>query len=155
MKIRNLLFAVAAMVVAATTTASAQDLSGWTLGGKLGVYSRWAGTTGIGIYGRHALSESLRIEPTLTFLCKKGMSVDIAADVQYPIDTDLGIEVYPLAGLSLNDPGKFGLGINLGAGAGYQLTEKLNIDFGVKWIIQTQKYIANPVVFSLGCGHKF
>lgn len=110
---------------------------------------------GIGVYGRHALGDNLRIEPSFSFLCQTGMSIDLTADVHYPIALSDGFEAYPLAGLSLNDPGSFGLGINVGGGLGYKISDVVNVDFGLKWTLQTQKYITNPFIISFGVGYKF
>lgn len=154
---KKILFALAAIIatLATVNTTSAQSLGDWNVGGRINIYSRWNGTVGIGAYGRYGFDNGLRVEPAVMFLCEKGMSVDISADLQYATEVASGLELYPLAGISLNDPGKFGLGINLGGGAEYYLSERLSTGLGLKWIIQTQKYVSNPLVISLSCGYKF
>lgn len=157
MRLKKFLLTLVAIVATAATvsTTSAQDLSGWSAGGKISIYSGWNGTVGVGVFARHDIGDMFRIEPSFLFLCEKGMSIEVAADLQYPIDLSENFEVYPLAGLTLNDPGKFGLGINIGGGLGYKISNRLTTDLGLKWIIQTQKYISNPIAISLGCGYKF
>ncbi len=153
--LKKIIFAVTALIVASTSLVSAQNAGEWKVGGKLNIYSNWDGAIGIGAYGRYGLNSDFRLEPSFVILCKQGMSVDISADVQYPIQLSPEFELYPLAGLSLNDPGKFGLGVNLGTGLGYKLTNKVSIDFGLKWVIQTQDFTPNPLIFSFGSGYKF
>ncbi len=154
--IKKIFISLVAIVATLSTinTASAQDY-GWTAGGRVSIYSGWNGAVGVGVYARHGIADIFRIEPSFTILCETGMSIEAAADLQYPIGICEGFEAYPLAGVSFNDPGKFGVGINFGGGLGYSISNRLSADFGVKWILQTQKYVSNPVVFSLGCGYKF
>lgn len=154
MTIRKIALAATILLTSITCTL-AQSRGMWSGGAKLNIYSRWGGATGIGVYGRYGLGSGFRIEPSFVILCKKGMSVDISGDLQYPIAITRGVELYPLVGVSINDPGRFGLGMNFGGGVGYMLTNRVNLDFGVKWIAQTQQSIANPVVFSFGGGYKF
>lgn len=161
MKLKSLIVAVVAFVASAVTmSASAQ--SGGSLGngelevgGKINIYSRWDSAVGIGVYGRLGLTENLRVEPSFLYYCNKGASIEIAGDLHYVVDVTDQFEFYPLVGLTLNDPYKFGVGLNLGAGMGFNITDNWGADFGLKWILQSQKYIKNPVVLSFGLGYKF
>lgn len=157
MKLKKLALALIALVAttAFITPTSAQEQGEWTGGVKFNIYSRWNGTAGVGVYARYGLSDALRVEPAVVLLCKKGMSFDISGDLQYPISLSNNLEVYPIAGLSFNDPYTWGLGINVGGGVGYELSNRINVNLGLKWIIQTQKYITNPILFSFGGGYKF
>ncbi len=139
----------------AISDSSAQVAGQWKFGAMTSIYSRWDGAAAIGAYGRYGFGNHLRIEPSFLIYCRKGMSVDISGDVQYPIALNNGFELYPLAGISINDPGKLGVGLNLGSGLGYNIDNKFSLDCGLKWRLQSQKYIRNPVIFSFGAGYRF
>ncbi len=121
----------------------------------MNIYTRWDGAVGVGVYARYAFADKFRVEPSFVYICRKGMSVDISADVHYPINVGENLELYPLAGLSLNDPGRLGLGVNFGGGASYNLSNDLSIDAGLKWSILTQDFIKNPVIISIGASYRF
>ncbi len=152
---RIFLAIIAVCALFTVSTASAQEQGEIKAGAKMAVYSGWNGTFGIGAYARYGLTDDLRLEPSLLYLCRKGMSVDFSIDAQYAFDISDSFEAYPAVGIALNDPAKFGLGINFGGGASYKLSDVVDIDFGVKWVLQTQSYISNPLVFSLGGSYKF
>ncbi|MFI3303892.1 MAG: outer membrane beta-barrel protein [Rikenellaceae bacterium] len=155
MKIKKIIFTATALIasICATNSASAQvNLDGWDFGAKVNFYTDWD-ITGVGVYGRHELGGGFRIEPSFSFLFRRGASIDITADVHYPFDLGSNFEVYPLAGLSLNDPSTFGLGINVGGGAGYKISDRVDANLGLKWAVQTQT--SNPFIVSFGAGYKF
>ncbi len=155
MGVKRVLVAVVAMVTLfSLQPLAAQERGEWSGGAKFNVYSRWDGTMGVGVYARYGLLNHMRLEPSFVFLCREGMSLDVSVDAQFPFNVEDKLELYPMAGLSLNDPGKFGLGINVGGGASYAITKWLSFDTGIKWIIQTQG-IKNPILFSFGGGFKF
>ncbi|MFI3304921.1 MAG: hypothetical protein R3Y68_00230 [Rikenellaceae bacterium] len=146
---------VALLTVICIESASAKSTTGWSGGAKVNIYTNWDSTAGVGVYARRSLNGGFRLEPSFIFLCNKDMSIDISADLHYPINLGSDIELYPLVGLSLNDPSRLGLGINFGGGVGYNVTNRINIDLGAKWGLQTQRYISNPFILSFGCGYKF
>ncbi len=156
---KRIIFAVAVIIATLSTFTSAQaqetETGKFELGGRVSFYSGWNGMAGIGAYGRYDLGRTFRIEPSIMILCEQGASMDLSVDLQCPFQISKEIELYPLAGVSLNDPGVFGVGINLGGGLGYDFNERWGADFGVKWMISTQDGYANPVVISFGCGYKF
>ncbi len=155
---RFLIFMVLIMVASSSfTTLSAKEDNGkeWGFGAKVNLYSGWNGMIGLGGYARYDISQLFRLEPSLVILCDEGTSIDLSVDLHMPMELSSAVELYPLVGLSLNDPGKLGLGVNLGGGLGYSISQKVNVDFGIKWMIASQKYYNNPLIFSLGCGFKF
>ncbi|MFI3259109.1 MAG: hypothetical protein R3Y16_03340 [Rikenellaceae bacterium] len=157
MKLKSTILAVAALVVAlfsTTNEASAQDLAGWTGGAKVNFYTGWD-TSSLGVYGRYTLNNGLRLEPSVSFIFAKGCTIDVTVDAHYIFDLGDKFEAYPLVGVSINDPGKFGFAANFGGGLGYKLSDVINLDLGMKWALQTQSYISNPFIISIGGGYKF
>ncbi len=144
----SILFSVAALQ-------ASQRQYDWVAGAKMGVYSRWDGTFGIGAYARYGLTDHLRVEPSLLYLCRKGMSIDFNADIQYALIVSERAEIFPLVGLAVNDPGKWGVGLNLGGGVNIINTSAWDFTGSVKWVLQSQKGLNNPIVFSIGANYKF
>jgi len=145
----------------AVTAVSAQDAGNWAVGPKIGIYTN-AGANGaifgIGAAGRYSFTDTWRIEPSLTALCKKGCSIDLAADVQYLFDVAPDWKVYPQAGLSANDIGDWSCGINLGAGTDFTINRNWDLTAGFKWMIQTAKkygWRRNPIIINIGATYKF
>ncbi len=152
---RLFLTIVALLSLVGMSNVSAKSTTGWSAGAKVNVYTNWDSTAGIGIYTRHYLKGGFRLEPAFVFLCNRDMSIDLSADIQYPIHLGSSVEFYPLVGVAINDPSRLGLAVNFGGGLGYNVTNRVNVDFGAKWGLQTQRYINNPFILSFGCGYKF
>lgn len=151
---------IVALIITTLSSVSAREEGAehrnWGLGGKVNIYSGWDGAIGLGVYTRHYLGGSgFRLEPSLVIICEEGASIDLTTDLQFPLKLSHSLELYPLVGLSLNDPGKLALGVNMGGGLGYKLSHKVTADFGVKYMISTLKEFKNPLIFSLGCGFNF
>ncbi|MBE6181958.1 MAG: porin family protein [Rikenellaceae bacterium] len=145
------------MIVAlfAMTTVSAQEVGNWAVGPKIGIYTNTSTIFSIGAIGRYSFTDNWRVEPGIAVLCKKGCSVDINADVQYLFQVADAWNVYPLAGVSVNDIGGWSCGINLGGGADFSVADRWDITAGIKWMIQTAKHHPNPIIISLGATYKF
>lgn len=145
------------MIVAlfAMTTVSAQEVGNWAVGPKIGIYTNTSTIFSIGAIGRYSFTDNWRVEPGIAVLCKKGCSVDINADVQYLFQVADAWNVYPLAGVSVNDIGGWSCGINLGGGADFSVADRWDITAGIKWMIQTAKLHPNPIIISLGATYKF
>ena len=141
-----LLTAMAALF--AVGAVSAQDKGKWALGPQIGVYTNTA-------VSRYSISDVWRIQPAVTFLCKKYCSVDISADMQYLFHPARFWTLYPQVGLSANDIGDWSCGINLGAGTDFNITRNWDISAGFKWMVQTHKYWKNPIIISVGATYKF
>lgn len=151
---RRILLSIA-LLFAISSAYSSQRQYDWVVGGKMSVYSRWDGTFGIGAYARYGITDQMRIEPSLLYLCRHGMSIDFNADFHYAFLVAERTELFPIVGLAINDPGKWGAGLNLGGGINLINTGAWDFTGSVKWTLQSQKYIKNPVVFSIGTNYKF
>ena len=57
--------------------------------------------------------------------------------------------IYPLAGISVNDFGDWSAGINLGAGFDYAVADRWDITAGLKYMIETHKNWSNPLIISV------
>ena len=142
----------------AFTAVSAQDKGNWGVGPQIGIYTNTGADGaifGIGATGRYSFTDTWRIQPSLTALCKSGCSVDIAADVQYLFEVASSWDVYPQAGLSANDIGGWSCGINLGAGFDYAVADRWDITAGLKYMIETHKNWSNPLIISVGASYRF
>ena len=147
------LFYALLLVSLAPIGASAEE-GGLTVGAKMNIYSRWDGMVGVGPMVMYSLTDHLRFESALLFLTKEGASVDWSNEVQVPFRLSSALEVYPLAGISLNDPYKFGVAFGFGGGAVYNINDRWGVNGGVKWNIQTQEFVKNPLVISVGVACK-
>ena len=142
----------------AFTAVSAQDKGNWGVGPQIGIYTNTGADGaifGIGATGRYSFTDTWRIQPSLTALCKSGCSVDIAADVQYLFEVASSWDVYPQAGLSANDIGGWSCGINLGAGTDFNVARNWDLSAGFKWMIQTAKWHKNPIIINIGATSRF
>lgn len=137
---------------------SAQDKGKWGVGPKIGLYTNAGGNGvifGIGAAARYSVTDNWRIEPAVTVLCRKYCSVDISADVHYLFKIARDWTIYPMAGLSANDIGKWSCGINLGGGADFSITRNWDVSAGLKWMIQTARWHRNPILIQIGTTYKF
>lgn len=141
-----------------TGAASAQDKGKWALGPQIGVYTN-AGADGaifgVGAVSRYSITDVWRLQPAVTFLCKKGCSVDVSADLQYLFRVTRFWKLYPQVGLSANDIGDWSCGINVGAGTDFSIARNWDLSAGFKWMIQTHKNWKNPVIINVGATYKF
>ncbi len=148
------LFFVVLMTLVGVVSAKAQEGGDLTVGAKMNIYARWDGVVGIGPFVRYSVAEHFRVESALLFLTKKGTSIDWSNELHMPYKLSSALEVYPLVGVSLNDPYKFGVALGLGGGAVYNINSRLGVTGGVKWNLQSQKYVRNALVFSVGVGYR-
>ena len=92
----------------AVTAASAQDGGGWAVGPRMNIYTNTGDTVvGLGAFGRYSFDGNWRIEPSLTALLHEGCSLDISCDAQYVFHVGGGWHLYPAAGLTINDIGRW------------------------------------------------
>lgn len=148
----------AAAALFACTTLSAQDKGDWEILPRLNIYTATGGDAvfGLGAAARYNLTDAVRLEPGLTFLLHKGCSVDFNCDVHYLFHVAPSWNVFPLAGIGVNDFGNGSMGINLGAGADYKVADRWSLTAGVKYMIQTAKFtIDNPVIVTVGGSYRF
>lgn len=149
---RLFLLAVAALFAASV---SAQDMGGWVLGPKMGIYTNTGDTViGVGASARYRLDSNWRIEPSAMALLHKGCSVDISCDAHYVFDMGV-VRLYPAAGITANDIGKFAVGLDLGGGVDFNIADVCELNAGLTWKPMFNKYRPNPVVVSIGAMFRF
>ena len=151
-----LLTAIAALLFAGAM--SAQDRGKWGIGPQIGIYTNTGADGaifGVGAAGRYSFTKAWRIQPAVTFLCKKDCSVDISADMQYLFHVARFWAVYPQVGLSANDLGDWSCGIDIGAGTDFAIARHWDLSAGMKWMVQTHKYWRNPIIINVGATYKF
>ncbi len=152
MSTKRVLFTIALAI--ATITGVKAEGSGLQIGAKMNIYSRWNGMVGIGPYVRYDIASTFRVESALLILTKRGSSIDWSNELQMPFRLSSALELYPLVGVSLNDPSKFGVALGLGGGASWNLNDRVLLTGGVKWNLQSQQLLRNPLIFSVGAGFK-
>lgn len=165
---KKLLLIVAATVCLAAT-ASAQEKGDMAAGVHF-AYGTGDGFSNMGIGAKFQWNviDKLRLEPSFTYFLKKDyLSMwDISANVHYQFVLSDVVNLYPLAGLSVMgvkasvDTGGYGtvsasdteFGFNLGAGADFNLSERLALNVEAKYKIggNWSRFIA-----SVGIGYKF
>ena len=128
---------------------------------------------GIGVKGQYNFTDAIRGEVSFDYFLKKDAmkmwDVNVNAHYLFPVADKF--KVYPLAGLtyancssSISDEmkemgieedgsssdGRFG--VNLGAGASYDITSKIAINFEIKYQIISNY---NQAVFGIGAAYRF
>lgn len=147
------------------------------LGGQL-AYPTDIKSLGIGVKGGYGITDAIRTQATFDYFLKKDnvSCWDLNLDVHYLFPLGDNIKVYPLAGLTYlrcsvdgftqtvstpagsitvgsNESHSDGnLGVNLGGGFQYDLTEKLALNAEVKFQIIKNN---NQGVISAGLAYKF
>lgn len=151
-----------------------------TVGANISYGSEWQ-NIGIGAKGQYNFTDNIRGEVSFDyFLEKEGLSMwDINANIHYLFDVANKIKVYPLAGIGYmhfgggssdadndyeddllaratddygNSSSDGKIAVNLGCGAQYALTEKININAELKYQIISN---FNQIVPSIGIAFKF
>lgn len=118
---------------------------------------------GIGAKLQYGITDAIRIEPAFNYYLKKYDLTfwDIDVNLHYLFNASETIKVYPLAGVGYahssfsydefsTSAGNFV--VNVGAGAEYQLNEKISIGAELKYQIVSG---FNQVVFCIGATYKF
>lgn len=129
--------------------------SGFDLGFKTCVYSRWDGMVGAGVSVNFPAMKMFRVESSLLFLTKKDAKYDWSNELQLPLYVSSALQLYPLVGFSINDPGEFGVALGLGGGMQYKLNDRWGLNGGLKWNLQSQSHINNPLLVSFGLVWRF
>ena len=149
---KNLLLSIVAVLCA--VTASAQEPGGWTLGPRLGIYTNVGDTVlGVGAVGRYRFDNNWRLEPSITALLHKYCSVDISCDAHYVFDLGV-VRLYPAAGLTVNEIGKWAAGLNLGGGVDFNVANVVELTAALKWQAMFDER-TNPVVLMVGANFNF
>ena len=149
---KKLLLSTVAVLCA--VTASAQEPGGWTLGPRLGIYTNVGDTVlGVGAVGRYRFDNNWRLEPSITALLHKYCSVDISCDAHYVFDLGV-VRLYPAAGLTVNEIGKWAAGLNLGGGVDFNVANVVELTAALKWQAMFDER-TNPVVLMVGAKFNF
>lgn len=153
---KRLLLLVAAAIVSLTTV-SAQEAGQWTIGPRMNIYTNTGDDAifGLGAFARYNLTDAWRLEPAITALFHSHCSVDINCDVHYTFELSKGWSIYPLAGLTVSDIGKWALGMNIGLGTDFAVARKWDLTAGVKWMPVFESDRKNPIVITIGGCYKF
>ena len=135
-------------------TASAQEPGGWNLGPRLNIYTNTGDTVlGVGAVGRYRFDDHGRLEPSVTALLHKGCSMDISCDAHYIFDMGI-VRLYPAAGITVNDIGKWAAGFNLGGGVDFNVANVVELTAALKWQAMVDER-SNPVVLMVGANFNF
>ena len=144
------LMALASLFVA---SASAQEIGQWAVGPRLGIYTNSDTVLGVGAMARYRFDDNWRIEPSAMALLHKGCSLDLSCDAHYVFDMGI-VRLYPAAGLTINDIGKWAAGLNLGGGIDFNVADIFEMTCGLKWSPMFDDR-RNPVTLSVGAMFKF
>lgn len=149
---KKLLLSIVAVLCA--VTASAQEPGGWTLGPRMGIYTNVGDTVlGVGAVGRYRFDNNWRLEPSITALLHKYCSVDISCDAHYVFDLGV-VRLYPAAGLTVNEIGKWAAGLNVGGGVDFNVANVVELTAALKWQAMFDER-TNPVVLMVGANFNF
>lgn len=149
-----ILSAFAAMALCAS--ASAQDSGRWAVGPRMNIYTNTGdGVIGLGAFARYSFNKNWRIEPSFMALLHSGCSIDVSCDAQYVFHMGDGWSLYPSAGITANDIGKWAAGLNIGGGFDYSVSRNWDISAGLKWQPMFDDWRKNPVVISFGAAYRF
>jgi len=157
MMMKKILFS-AVIALFAISAASAQEQTKWGVGPKIAVYTNTGfdgAIFGVGAVGRYSFADHWRVEPTIMALCRKGCSVEVAADIHYLFRLTDGWKIYPAVGLGVTDMGPYAFGMDLGVGTDFRLSRRWDLTAGVKWMPVFKKERKNPIAFSIGGVYKF
>jgi outer membrane autotransporter barrel domain len=162
---------VAAIIISATTVFAQKGEK--SVGVNLG-YGLDIESVKIGANFKYNFTDEIRVAPSFDYFLKKNNVTmwAVNADANYLFNVAEGIKVYPLAGLALVGVSFDGfsydlgpgmsiesdgvsnteLGINLGAGADFRLTEVIDFNVEAKYQIVDNW---NQLVLSVGVSYKF
>ena len=114
---------------------------------------------GIGVKYQYNITDNIRLEPSMNYFFEnKGVDMfDFNANAHYlfPMSSS-NVRVYPLAGLTFArwDFGKVvsRLGVNVGGGAEFDITDKLILNFELKYQVVSD---LDQAVFNVGLAYTF
>jgi len=150
---KKYLFMLVAVFAMSTAAFAQKGLTGF---GVNGVYDDWNGQFGIGVKLQHGFLDQLRGEAGVDFFFKKNdiSMVDVNANLHYvfPVVSSK-FNVYPLAGLNIaffNHDIPTRLGVNLGGGLEYFITETVKIGGEAKYIVSDNGFSRFGANISVG-----
>lgn len=155
-------FFIIALMAFVGMSAYAQSEKGDMAAGVNVSYGTMEGYNNLGIGGKfqYNLTDAIRIEPSANYFLKKDyVSMwDVNVNVQYLFNVAEKLTIYPLAGATMvgmkweGGEGDSEIGLNVGAGVEYKLTEKLGLNFDYKYQMVSE---LDRSVLSLGVVFKF
>ncbi len=152
---KKILFS-AIVALFAVSAVSAQDKGNWAVGPRMNLYTNTGdAVVGLGVFGRYSISDTWRIEPSLTALLHSGCSIDLSVDAHYIFHVAPYWSVYPAVGFTANDIGIWAAGLNIGGGFDLKLTSDWDLTAGLKWQPMFDDWRKNPVVISVGAAYRF
>ena len=113
---------------------------------------------GIGIKYQYNITDNIRLEPSMNYsFANHGVDqFDLNTNVHYLFPMASNIRVYPLAGLTFTRWEKGGsitrLGVNAGGGAEMDITDKLMLNFELKYQFVSD---LNQTMFNVGIAYMF
>ncbi|MEN9918178.1 MAG: hypothetical protein RL662_614 [Bacteroidota bacterium] len=104
----------------------------------------------LGVQGRYSVTDNIRIAPDVMFLFPKDKvtGLDVNINAHYVLDLQNNLTVYPLAGFAIQNnryagetiagvkqdsDGFTDIGFNLGAGAGYSISDNTYVNAELKY----------------------
>ena len=115
---------------------------------------------GIGVKYQYNISNNIRLEPSMNYFFENNGvdQFDLNANVHYLFPMASNVRVYPLAGLTFArwDFGGIGhetrLGVNFGGGAEMDITDKLMLNFEMKYQFVSD---LDQAIFNVGIAYMF
>lgn len=119
---------------------------------------------GIGVKYQYNITDNIRLEPSMNYFFEnKGVDqFDLNANAHYLIPLASNIRVYPLAGLTFArwdgkgngfiDDDVTRLGVNAGGGAEMDITDKLMLNFELKYQFVSD---FDQAIFNIGVAYMF
>ena len=128
-------------------------------------YGTEISSIGLGVKYQYNITNDIRLEPSITYFFEnKGVDMfDMNVNAHYLLPLASNIRLYPLAGLTYTrwatDFGNGGaeitnskLGINLGGGAEFDITDELMMNFELKYQCVSD---FDQAIFSIGLAYMF
>ena len=115
---------------------------------------------GIGVKYQYNITDNIRLEPSMNYFFENNGvdQFDLNANVHYLFPMASNVRVYPLAGLTFArwDFGGKGhetrLGVNFGGGAEMDITDKLMLNFEMKYQFVSD---LDQAIFNVGIAYMF
>ena len=118
---------------------------------------------GIGVKYQYNITDNIRLEPSMNyFFANNNVDMfDINANVHYLFPMASNIRIYPLAGLTFakwnssligGETHLTRLGVNIGGGAEMDITDKLMLNFELKYQLVND---FDQAIFNLGIAYMF
>ena len=115
---------------------------------------------GIGVKYQYNISNNIRLEPSMNYFFENNNRdlFDLNANVHYLFPMASNVRVYPLAGLTfarwdyVSAGNETRLGVNFGGGAEMDITDKLMLNFELKYQFVSD---LDQAIFNVGIAYMF